>query len=342
MSGCDVRRKVAALAVLAIFVAAVPSLAQAGASAPEVRVESPLGSEDPGATDPAPQSGDEPVPLPFTPPTASEILFHCDHLSQGIDQFNPRTDAGPLVEPPECGLDGHLPATGEVPPDLRVDVQSDPAAISPAPETSTGTRPDVIETGPPIQASSSTPTPAEAAWPPEATLVALTLAVAGLLAPLVVASRGEEENEIRRRIYEMVCEDPGISATALADALDVHLTTAIYHLDQLRDDDRIEGVEEGRSTLYFENHRKYGRMEKRVLTTLKKGTAADLLELVAENPGIHPAELARQLDLSRTSIKWHTDRLADDGLIEKQPSGATLQLKVPDQAEQLLRKYRAA
>lgn len=343
MSGCDVRRKVAALAVLAALIAVVPSMAQAGASQPRITLQDDLSGDDPGGADPEPETGDNPLDLPVTIDEVSNILFACDHLDRVVDRVNPSTESGQLLSTPDCDLVGDAPTDAEAPP-IRIQTQDRTGAVpvSPAAETSTGTRPGVDVAEPQIQASAADPTPADGTWPPGFTIAALTLAVAGLLAPLVLSSRDDEDNEIRRRIYEMVCDDPAISATAVAEALDIHLTTAIYHLDQLRDADRIEGVEEGRSTLYFENHRKYGRIEKRVLTTLKKGTAADLLELVAENPGIHPAELARKLDLSRTSIKWHTDRLADDGLIEKQPSGATLQLQVPDQAEQLLRKYRPA
>lgn len=335
------RRKVAALAILAASLVLVPSMAQA-TPPPDLGIEDPLRTNDPSEADARP--GGDPVPLPFDPPTlVQDVVFACG--SPASDPVGSAASSGSdssyLRDHESCELVEPQGTEAALPTPLRVEASPGPA-LEMADATSTGTRPTSVDGGAPVQASGSTPAADQTTWPFEAKLVALTLAIVGLLAPLGLRSRSKEDNEIRRRIFEMVCEDPGISASAVADAIDVHLTTAIYHLDQLRDDDRIEGVQEGRSTLYFENHRKYGRMEKRVLSTLKKGTAAELLEMVAENPGIHPAELARQLDLSRTSIKWHTDRLADDGLLEKHPNGGTLQLQVPDRAEQLLHKYQGA
>lgn len=218
-----------------------------------------------------------------------------------------------------------------------------PAPTDPTAPPSHGTRPgtDAVTTS-----GAGAPTAPLLASVPWATVVKAALAAAAvgllLLVPVALRARSGRDNELRRRIYERVVDDPGATATRIAEALDIHLTTAIYHLEVLEDRGRIEGIRQGRSTLYFENHRRYGRMEKRVLTALRKDTTSDLLALVADNPGIHCAELARRMDLSRTSVKWHTDRLLDEGLLVDDRRGGMLRLEVPDRAGELMQEYAAA
>lgn len=203
-----------------------------------------------------------------------------------------------------------------------------------------GTR-DSVEAGPTTSADRPVPPGGTSSWPPVVHLAVLATALAAaLVIPVVLASRRGDKNEIRSEIYEIVVDEPGATASEVADELDIHLTTAIYHLDVLQDQERVEGLRQGRSTLYFENHRKYGRLEKRVLTALRKDTPGRLLQIVAENPGIHCAEIARRMDLSRTSVKYHTDRLTDEDLLDERRRDGVLQLRVPERAQRLLQRYK--
>lgn len=218
-------------------------------------------------------------------------------------------------------------------------------AIHPADPTrpSHGARPGASTLTTTGQAAPAVPGLGEASWPVLARIVLLAAAgAAAVLVPIVLASRGRGDNDVRRRVLDLVVAEPGVTASGIAEALDVHLTTAIYHLNVLKEEGRIEGVRRGRSTRWFENHRRFGRLEKRLLTALKTDTASELLGLVADNPGIHGAELARRLDLSRTSVKWHTDRLLDEGLLKQERRDGRVRLEVPARTNELMEQYGPA
>lgn len=324
-------RKVATFAIVVttmLLILAVPVQAPAsfGVDTGETR-----DADDPDPTDPV-LAMEPPAPLD---PAKTEALLYIEDRCGNEHRITWRFLGTPSV----CAADGDGSAAGGP---LATDepVLTLPAAPEPIAAThSHGVRPDAPGTQT-TKVASRAPTTDTAEWPTGYRWVALAAAVAAaVLVPVLLRVRTRQDNEIRSRIFDRIVDDPGVSASSLAEDLDIHLTTAIYHLDVLQDQDRIEGLDQGRSTMYFENHHRYGRLEKRLLTALRKDTPNRLLELVVQNPGIHCAELARRLDLSRTSVKYHTDRLIDDGLLDQERSGGTMQLQVPDRARELFERY---
>jgi predicted transcriptional regulator len=70
-----------------------------------------------------------------------------------------------------------------------------------------------------------------------------------------------------------------------------------------------------------------GRLEK-TLHIVEHGAGAQLVDLVASQPGISQREIARALGIRESSVKWHLDRLEDQAVVKvtRGPEGKRVRL----------------
>jgi predicted transcriptional regulator len=118
--------------------------------------------------------------------------------------------------------------------------------------------------------------------------------------------------DTRRRIAERVREDPGVHFNELVRTSAFAPGQVQYHLRRL-DDVVAESV--GGRTHYFPP--RFDPWERRALALLRRETAGDVVaELLADEPR-RPAALADDLDVARSTLEHHLDRLLDHGVVVK-------------------------
>lgn len=158
----------------------------------------------------------------------------------------------------------------------------------------------------------------------------LSLSAAALLLPFLALYRRVLQdtclrNELRRRVLQRVREQPGVSIDRIARDEGCAYQTVRHHVRVLSSLGFLEPHREGGRVFLFENGGRYSLLDKRL--RVAEGTAAArVLCVVRAQPGCSPASVAIALGLSRSTVKFHLDRLAQRGLVRAERAGSAVRL----------------
>lgn len=156
-----------------------------------------------------------------------------------------------------------------------------------------------------------------------AALVGLRRIAAFLLAPLASRLQRSDllENETRRKIYELIDEEPGINLRGLADEVDVAWGTLLHHLKKLEDNHLVKSERYGKYRRFFKNGSTYTEAEQERLAALSKPSTARVAEYILQNPGANQSEIGDQIGVTASTILFHVKRLKEVGLVEEKREG---------------------
>lgn len=143
--------------------------------------------------------------------------------------------------------------------------------------------------------------------------------------------------ETRTEIQNAINTHPGIHFNELVRSLDLAPGQVQYHLKRLRTDDSVIDEHLYGRTHYYPPE--YDQWERQALGLLRRETAGDIVAFLLENGPSRPAIVANELDIARSTLEWHLDRLVDHGLVCKrrnQQNHVTLVLEQTADTVQLL------
>jgi DNA-binding Lrp family transcriptional regulator len=143
----------------------------------------------------------------------------------------------------------------------------------------------------------------------------------GLLAYLGyrIAPRTVPEN--RKKIHACIRDQPGISATRIAEITGISRGTAAYHLSRLQSGGKIKKVQAGGNVGYFILVEDDTGDKEYTLLHMQNSTEKEILFLLLDTPGLSQSEIANAIGISRPAVFWHMKRLDFDGVIESARSG---------------------
>lgn len=119
----------------------------------------------------------------------------------------------------------------------------------------------------------------------------------------------------RRRIHEAVTDHPGLHFSELTRRLDIAPGQAQYHLRKLTATEAVVAAEIEGQTHYYPPE--IDAWERRALAILRRETAGEIVaSLLADDP-LRPATITAELDIARSTLEYHLDRLVDAGIVEK-------------------------
>ncbi|MFX1237841.1 MAG: winged helix-turn-helix transcriptional regulator [Promethearchaeota archaeon] len=129
------------------------------------------------------------------------------------------------------------------------------------------------------------------------------------------------ENKYRRKIIDKVLEEPGIHNNELIRQCNIQNGQLKWHLNVLLRYNIIKQVKIGQyNTFYpilsFNQNSKVG-----MAFLSKSKTTLIILNIIEKNPGINSSAIARQLNLARSTLKYHIDKLSRKHLISIQANG---------------------
>lgn len=146
--------------------------------------------------------------------------------------------------------------------------------------------------------------------------------------------------ETRERLASHVRSHPGIHFSGLVRALDLAPGQVQYHLRRLRaSDDVVEESLAGRTHYYPPG---YDGWERRTLATLRRETAGDVVGYLLEAGEARPARVAEEVDIARSTLEWHLDRLTEVGLVEKRRDDRNRVVLLPARPAATVRLLREA
>lgn len=141
----------------------------------------------------------------------------------------------------------------------------------------------------------------------------------------------------RERVLSHVRNHPGVHVNALERQLDLASGQVQYHLRRLRERDAVVADERYGRTHYFPPG--YSARERRTLALARRETARDLLFLLLEREEEAAGDLSEQLDIARSTLSYHADRLVEADLVEQRRGDdgrIRLSLTAPEETLRLL------
>lgn len=127
------------------------------------------------------------------------------------------------------------------------------------------------------------------------------------------------ENDVRRAVYEEVNDAPGVYRTDVAERVGVSLSTVRYHARILREEGLIEEAKiRGKRRLFPAIT---DGPDAALAAALDDDPTAAVLGAVARLEPASTSEVADELDRSPSTVSYHLDRLADEGLVTRNRDG---------------------
>lgn len=135
--------------------------------------------------------------------------------------------------------------------------------------------------------------------------------------------------EVRRRIVEAVEEHPGLHMRALAERLELPVSTLEYHTYQLLRHDRLAAREAGGYKAFYPVEG-MDRRDKDVLYVVRHEAPRRICTHLLLHPGDTPKEVREVLGIPAPTLSFHLKRLRRAGLLDEEPAGRTKHLSIVD------------
>lgn len=130
------------------------------------------------------------------------------------------------------------------------------------------------------------------------------------------------EVEVRRRIFHIVQEYPGLHIREIQRHAQVEYPLCDYHLRQLEKHRLVTSLEEGGYKRYFPAagfaERPLTENEKRIVASLRRKVPLRVVLTLLDGPVRH-AELASKIGVSKSTTSYHLRQLETVGIVSLDP-----------------------
>jgi predicted transcriptional regulator len=143
----------------------------------------------------------------------------------------------------------------------------------------------------------------------------------------------------RKAVYDIVVANPGIDLGKIGKVLNLNRETLRYHMDLLASSNKIVVMKDHGIIRYYENHGRYGILERRVLAYFWNLTAEQILSIVFSNPGITQKDIASKLSISSPTVNWYMKRFTIDEIVTAQRTGRLTNYYITSKALRVLTDF---
>lgn len=147
--------------------------------------------------------------------------------------------------------------------------------------------------------------------------------------------------EARRRIVEFVRLNPGLHLRALAEAMEIPVSTLEYHCYHLQKHGHL-GVREAGGYKAFYPAEGLDRRDKDILYLVRHQAPRNICTHLLLNPGSTPGETKEVVGLSAPTLSFHLKKLRSAGILREEAAGRTKRLYIedPERVANVLVTYR--
>jgi predicted transcriptional regulator len=137
------------------------------------------------------------------------------------------------------------------------------------------------------------------------------------------------ENENRKNIIKIILEEPGIHNNELLRRCNLQKGQLQWHLQVLVQYSIIRKEKIGQYSTYFPSMNNKDQIKNKNYRFISKSkTSLRILNMIEDNPGINPSKIASNLNLNKSSVKYHVDRLNEGNMIISEQDGRIIKLRV--------------
>ncbi|HVL47691.1 MAG TPA: ArsR family transcriptional regulator [Candidatus Thermoplasmatota archaeon] len=154
----------------------------------------------------------------------------------------------------------------------------------------------------------------------------------------------EDPVSTRQRVYASVRRYPGIHVRGLERELRISSALAQYHVRKLDEEGFIEGREQGGYVRYYPTSKgKAARVTERdipLVGVLREQVPLHVALLLLDRGPLTHADLARELGVAKSTTSYHLAKLAEAGIVVREPGTPRLTLAERDRIYRLLLAYQ--
>lgn len=143
---------------------------------------------------------------------------------------------------------------------------------------------------------------------------------------------------IRKQVYDAVRRYPGIHLRALERNLGISAPLAQYHLKHLAKLGFVEGRDQGGYTRWWPTAKEVRVREedRALLGVLREEVPLHVALLLLDHGALTHGDLVAQLGIAKSTVSYHLAKLAQAGVVEREPGTARLRLAEPERVHALL------
>jgi predicted transcriptional regulator len=126
--------------------------------------------------------------------------------------------------------------------------------------------------------------------------------------------------ENQKLIFNYISSNPGSHLRKISRALDMHLSTLRYHLDNLEKIGLVISKKEKNLKIYYLVG-KLGQKDKNIAPLLQQKRFRDIIIIIIMNPGLTHTELSEKLSLKPSTLSKYINILRDRKIIYHKKKG---------------------
>lgn len=150
-------------------------------------------------------------------------------------------------------------------------------------------------------------------------------------------SRDKNTQEIRRNIYNIIKNTPGLHMTKIAELVNMKVSLAVYHLTYMEKNDEIVAVKEGGYfKRYYIKDSEVGTSDRKILSLLRQKTLLRIISLLMKHPVLRHRELLDNFDMAPSTLSYHLEKLLKSDILEVQTFGEEKGYKLRNKRKILL------
>lgn len=151
-------------------------------------------------------------------------------------------------------------------------------------------------------------------------------------------------DDMRQRIYDTVRRYPGIHLRGVERELGTSAALVQYHLKKLVEEKLVEALEQGGYARYYPTAKgKAARVvpkDQPILGLLREEVPLHVVLLLLDKGALTHTQLVEELGIAKSTVSYHLAKLAEAGIIEREPGKPALRLVDRERIYRLLLAYR--
>ena len=149
------------------------------------------------------------------------------------------------------------------------------------------------------------------------------------------------ELETRRKIYNLILENPGLHLSKIAEILKMRISLVEYHLIFLEKNEIITPVRESGYTRFYV-FGEIGIKDKKILSLLRQEIPLRIILFLLKSDSIQHKDILENIDVAPSTLSYHLKKLVKHSIIATQTYGEERGYSIINKQEiiKLLVKYK--
>ncbi len=123
------------------------------------------------------------------------------------------------------------------------------------------------------------------------------------------------ELETRRKIYQLIAENPGLHALRIAELLNISSQLADYHLLYLERNDVVQAVKEGGYRRYYIKG-ELGSEDRKILALLRQEIPLRIVLHLLKHTSAQHKEILQEIAVAPSTLSYHLRKLVKYNVVD--------------------------